>query len=121
MADSIASKLTFYTDEDVNGLAITIARNLGVQIVTANDAGLLGADDPEHFAYALEHSCVLVMGNITDFIPMLRDWLAAGHDHPGIVFINSRHRQDSRLIAEELCIWYEAGTPDDMKNQTWWI
>jgi hypothetical protein len=52
---------------------------------------------------------------------MFKEWLAAGRDHPGIVFIHPHHHKSSKLIAEELHLLYEAGTPDDLKNQTYWI
>jgi hypothetical protein len=121
MQEDATPRIVFYTDEDVNGPAIRIARDLGVEIVTANEARMRSADDPDHFAYAVERGYVLVTGNITDFAPMFRDWLAGGQDHPGIVYIYPHHRKNSRLIARELRTLYEAGMPDDMKNQTWWI
>ena len=111
----------FYADEDVNGSAIRIARNLGVEIVTSNEVGLGGSSDEEQFRYAIEHGYVLVTGNIRHFAPMFKEWLAAGRDHPGIVFIHPRHHKNSNLIAEELHILHEAGTPDDLKNQAYWI
>jgi hypothetical protein len=112
---------SFYADEDVNGLAIRIACSLGVRIVTSNEVGLSGSYDEEQFRYADEHGYVLVTGNIRHFAPMFKAWLAAGRDHPGIVFIHPRHHRNSKRIAEELHLLFEAGTPDDLKNQVYWI
>jgi hypothetical protein len=111
----------FYTDEDVNGAAIRIARNLGVKIITSTEVGSGGCSDEEQFRYAIKHGYVLVTGNIRHFAPMLKEWLAAGRDHPGIVFIHPRHYKNSRLIAEELHLLHEAATPDDLRNQVYWI
>jgi hypothetical protein len=115
------SRTSFYADEDVNGPAIRIARNLGVRIVTSNEVGPGGFSDKEQFRYAVEHGYVLVTGNIRHFAPMFKEWLEAGRDHPGIVFIHPRHHKNSNLIAEELHLLHEAGTPDDLKNQAYWI
>ena len=113
--------ISFYTDEDVNGRAIKIAQNLGVKIVTSSEVELGGSSDEEQFRYAVEHGYVLVTGNIRHFAPMFKEWLAAGRDHPGMVFIHPHHHKNSKLIAEESHLLYEAGTPDDLKNQTYWI
>jgi hypothetical protein len=114
-------RVAFYADEDVNGPAIRIARNLGVGIVTSSEVGLSGPSDDEQFSYAVEHGYVLVTGNIRHFAPMFKEWLAAGRDHPGMVFIHPRHHRNSKRIAEELHLLFEAGTPDDQKNQVYWI
>ena len=115
------SELIFYTDDDVHGRAIKMARQLGVQIVTANEAGNRGARDPDHFAYALEHRYILVTGNVTDFEAIYYKWAESGEDHPGMVFIAADLRTSFERIAKELAFIHEAGTVDDLKNRIWRI
>jgi len=43
---------TFHTDEDVNGRAIRLARELSVLIMTTPEAGLRGTTDEVHFTQA---------------------------------------------------------------------
>lgn len=96
--------LTFYTDDNVDGPAIRIARELGVDIVTSDEADLLGAEDLVHFRYALDHDYVLVTGNFKHFEPLFIEFLATGEDHPGMVFIRARHHKNSVLIAQTLAL-----------------
>ncbi len=108
---------TLYTDEDVDGDSIRLARKLGAKIVTARDAGLPKAGDPVHFDYAAEHGYVMVTGNIQDFDPLLKEWQAARQGHPGMIYITPRHAKNSYLIAEWLALYtYEA-----MENRVEWI
>jgi hypothetical protein len=92
----------FYTDDDVNGIAIRMARKRGVQIVTSAEAGLGGADDADHFAHAVEQGYVLMTANIQDFAPLFAGWLADGNSHPGIVFITGLNNQRPALLAAAL-------------------
>lgn len=120
-SDAEDVKITFYTDDDVDGPAIRWARNLSVPIVTANDAGNRGAYDPVHFAYAAEHNLVLVTGNVQDFEKLFYEWAQSGRDHPGMVLITPEHRTSSGLIAQELQILYELETQSFMRNRIWRI
>lgn len=108
---------TLYTDEDVDGGGIKLARKLGAQIVTAKDAGLLTAGDPAHFEYAIEHNYIMVTGNIRDFDPLLREWQATRQGHPGMIYITPKHAKSSYLIAEWLALY----TYESMENRVEWI
>lgn len=113
--------IIFYTDDDVNGEAIRWARNLGVQIVTANEAGNRGADDPIYFDYAAAHGYVLVTGNIRDFEALFYRWAESGREHPGMVLIRPEVRTSAGWIAQELQILFEAASPEYMINRIWRI
>jgi hypothetical protein len=115
------ARITFYTDEDVNGAAIRIARTRGVSIITADEAGMLGAADSDHFEHAIEKGVILVTANIRHFKPLFDGWMAAGRDHPGAVLITSKKYEDSHTIADELTLIHEAAEPEDMKNRIWWV
>jgi hypothetical protein len=117
----MADRVIFYTDDNVDGPAIRIARARGVALVTSHEVGLLGAPDPQHFDHAIEHGYVLVTVNTVDFRPLYEARLAQGKHHPGVLFIKPEHYKNSGLIADELTFWYEAGTVDDLKNRMVWI
>jgi len=95
---------TLYTDTDVNGRAIRMARRINpdIRIVTADEVGMRYASDPQHFAYAIEHGYVLVTGNIQDYRPLVRDWLKAGKDHPGIAYITDAASRRPSIVAQLL-------------------
>jgi hypothetical protein len=110
-------KPTFYTDDDVDGLAIRIAKDQGVSIITSYDAGLLGADDPVHFRYAWENGYVLVTGNRRDYIVLFGEAIGSVKEYPGIVFIKPSVREMSNHIANYLRLFYEAGDQRDFQNR----
>lgn len=107
----------FHTDEDVDGNAIRLAKGLNVQIITTAEAGLIGADDKAHFEYAVEHSCIMVTANIQDYAPLVRKWIEAGYDHPGIVYITGKRHNNPYRIARTLLILANR----TMTNQDVWI
>jgi hypothetical protein len=90
-----------FTDADVDGPAIKLAGEWDVEIVRAADVRLRTAPDPIIFEYALEHGYVVVTGNIQDYAPLVKAWLASGETHPGIICITKKHRTNSQytLIA----------------------
>lgn len=59
-----------------------------VVAVTA-DAGLRGLDDPGVFAEAQSTGLVVVTYNVRDFEPMGREWVDAGREHAGLVFVSN--------------------------------
>ncbi len=105
----------------MHGKAARVARKRGVQVITSNEAGNLGAADDIHFAYAIERNYVLVTANIGDYLPLFNQWLAEGKTHPGLVLVSSAHIKNYILIANELQLIAIAGTPEDIRNGTWWI
>ena len=107
----------FYADEDVDGGAIKIARNIGVEIITVNDAGNRTADDPTQFAYAVEHGYVFVTNNEKDFRPLYIELSINMEEHPGVIFIKSEHRKNSVLVAREL----KEQSEKELANQQVWI
>lgn len=57
----------------------------GIDLETADEAGLRGLADEEHLAFAAQNGRVLVSFNIGDFFALHTDWLNAGRSHAGIV------------------------------------
>lgn len=74
-------EIRFYTDENV-AKAVTLGLRLrGVEVMSAREAGLLGANDAAHMALALAESRVIFTQD-DDFLGLS----AHGHAHAGIVY-----------------------------------
>jgi hypothetical protein len=114
-------RIVFYTDDNVHGGAIRQARQMGLSLVTAYEAGNYGADDVVHFAYALDYQYVVVTGNILDFEKLFYEHAATGKDQPGLVLISPRIYKNAGLIAQELRLISEAADQNTMKNRLWRI
>jgi predicted nuclease of predicted toxin-antitoxin system len=85
--------LRFHLDENVDvALAQALIRR-GFDVSTASSAGLVGADDLEHLAFALREGRVLVTHD-TDFLRLA----AKGKPHAGIAFSNIRARTITEML-----------------------
>ena len=77
----MAAKPRFYTDEGVANAVANGLRQRGADVMTAREAGMLGAPDPEHLARALEENRVLVTHD-ADYLRLH----ANGFRHAGIAY-----------------------------------
>ena len=75
------SEIRFYADEHVATAIVTALRLGGADILTAAEAGLLGADDNEHLQFALSQRRVIFTQD-ADFLRLS----AVGQSHAGIVY-----------------------------------
>jgi predicted nuclease of predicted toxin-antitoxin system len=111
-------EIVFYTDDDVNGKAIKIARNRGVAILTTLEAGRAGAEDDAHFAYAIEHNYIMVTANRLDFEDLFYEWAKTGKDHPGLILIGALLNQNPRRLADSLEECFKTAlSPEDFRNR----
>ena len=101
------SKISFYTDEHVPGAVVKGLRLRGVDVLTCQEASMLGADDEEHLAFAASKSRVLFTQD-TDFIRLH----AAGISHTGIAYV-PQQTSISKIINSLLLVW-EVLEPEEM-------
>ncbi|MDO8672128.1 MAG: DUF5615 family PIN-like protein [Dehalococcoidia bacterium] len=73
--------ITFYLDEHVHSAIAYGLRRRGLDVITAKDAGLLGARDEQHLAFAIRNGRVILTQD-ADFLRLH----AYGHQHCGIVY-----------------------------------
>ena len=79
-------RIRFYLDEDaMDSDLVRALRVRGIEIVTANDIGLIALPDEKHLSWAAENGRVLYSFNVSDFMALHVSYLAAGKDHAGIV------------------------------------
>ena len=83
--------ITFHLDENVDHAIAHGLRLRGIDVTTATDAGLIGASDARHIAFALAENRVI----FTQDQDLLRHH-QAGDQHAGIVY----SQQGARSIGE---------------------
>ncbi|MEM1271784.1 MAG: DUF5615 family PIN-like protein [Bacteroidota bacterium] len=104
------SEITFYLDEHIPRAVASGLRRRGVSAITLPEAGMLGASDEEHLAYAREHGLVIVTQD-ADFLR-----LAGGSsDHGGIVY--GRPGREIGQLVRALVLIAEVLTREEMKGQ----
>src|SRR5689334_10312977 len=95
--------LRFHLDEHV--ASAIAAGHRGVDVTTAADAGLLGAEDDAHVAFALSQGRV-VFTNDEDFLALHE----RGTEHAGIAYCHQQGRSTGRLFAAS-CSFGNISTP----------
>ena len=88
MSDSVC----YYLDEHIPPAVAQGLRNRGVEVVTVNEADMLGADDNEHLTFTQTESCVLVTHD-DDFLRLVAERVP----HSGIVYV-PRERSIGEMV-----------------------
>jgi len=81
----MSKEIKFYTDEQVPTSVVIGLRLRGVDVLTTKEAGMLGASDEEHIAFAKNEERVLFTQD-DDFLRLH----AKGVNHSGIVYAHQR-------------------------------
>ncbi len=77
----MAERIKLYTDEHIPRAVVRGLRERGVDTLTVSEAGMLGASDEEHLAFARGEGRVLFTQD-DDFLRLH----ASGAEHSGIVY-----------------------------------
>jgi predicted nuclease of predicted toxin-antitoxin system len=76
--------LGLYLDDCANSRELQgLLEEDGHRVITPANAGLLGADDEDHFLFARQHNLVLLTKNPGDFVALHRQH----PDHPGMFLV----------------------------------
>jgi hypothetical protein len=79
-------QIRLYLDEDAQrGSLVKALRERGVDVETANEAGLVNVADDLHLAYATAQSRVLYSFNIGDYNRPHSEYLKRNETHAGII------------------------------------
>lgn len=100
--------IRYHLDENVSGAVAIALRRRGVDVTTAADAALIGADDEEHLRFALSENRVVVTHD-DDFTRLHSD----GVQHAGICYCHAQKYSISGLLRLLLLI-HECLTEDEM-------
>ena len=81
-----------YIDEDSGDRNLVQAlRARGVDVVTAQEVGMIERTDEEHLQFATSRNRVLNSFNREDFLRLHSQYLAEGKDHAGLLLARQQH------------------------------
>ncbi len=101
-------RVRYLFDEHFANVPARVLRTKGIDVITAADAGLRGADDTQVLARAHASSRVIVTRD-QDFLRLN----AEGRPHAGIVFVGKGIRTIGELI-EMLLLVHDAFSAEEM-------
>jgi predicted nuclease of predicted toxin-antitoxin system len=100
--------IKFYTDEHVHpGIAKALRKNK-IDVLAAQQAGMLNAGDDSHLQFAAAEGRVMITQD-EDFLKLHKKM-----NHKGIAY--AHQRTSMRQIIEGLLLIYEAMTEEEMGN-----
>lgn len=85
MAETARLFVAVYTDEDITRELAPALRERGFDALSANEAGMLHADDIEQLRYAAQHDMALLTCNADDFLSLAQQYAQQGLTHSGII------------------------------------
>jgi hypothetical protein len=106
----MSGEIKFYFDEHVHSAVASGLKHRGVDVLTSQEANMLGAADEEHLAFAQLHHRVTVTQD-DDFLKLH----ASGIEHSGIVY-TPQHTPIGYFVRGLLLV-YQVLTPEEIKNQ----
>jgi uncharacterized protein with PIN domain len=93
-------EIRFHLDENVHGAIAKGLRLRGVDVTTTHEAGLIGASDEDHLAFALAQKRVVVTHD-DDFLRLV----SGGAAHAGIVYSAPRHLTIGQTVHGLMRLW----------------
>ncbi len=107
--------MRLYTNESVPVAVAEGLKRRGVDAFTARDVSNLGLSDEEQLTFAHSQGAVIFTHD-DDFLQIaLTTWLAAGHEHSGIVYTHQQRFGMGEII-RRLKVLDELLTQTDMDN-----
>ncbi len=103
-------RVRFYLDEHVNPAVAAGLRRRNIDVLTTQEADMLGASDEEHLALAASQNRVTFTQD-NDFARLH----ARGIEHAGIVYV--RQHIPIGYIVRGLILIRQVLSPDEMKNR----
>ena len=103
--------IRFHLDEHCPTVLADGLRRRGIDVTTTPEAGLQGAEDPEHVAFALGQGRVIFTQD-EDFLAIH----AAGIPHPGIAYCHQGTRSLGEIIRGLVLLW-EVYEPEEMADR----
>ena len=112
--------IAFYTDENVDQRIIHGLRRRGVDVLTAQEAGLRGTlPDVQHLEFAVAHGRALLTAD-TDLLEIADQWNTQGRSPQGVVFYHQRWTSVGHAVREAHAIAHGLD-PDALKSRVLFI
>lgn len=106
----MSKEIRFYTDEHVPPTVVNGLRHRGVDVLTAQEAGMLSASDKEHLALSVSQGRVIFTQD-DDFLRLH----SKGMKHSGIVYAHQQTPISD--IVRGLMLVYQVLDAVEMQNQ----
>jgi len=110
----VTDRIRLYTDEHVSRAVVNGLRQRGVDVLPVAEAGLLGASDEGHLAFARREERVLFTQD-DDFLRLH----ASGTVHAGLVYTPQQTPVGEAIRG--LMLIHELMTPDEMRGHVEYI
>ena len=107
----MAEPLRCHLDEHVHPAVAEALRRRGINVTTTVEAGLRGADDQDHIAYAWRERRVIVTHD-DDFLR----WHSRRAPHAGIAYCHPQKRTMGQIV-ETLALMHKLLTREEMTGQ----
>ena len=102
-------RLRFLFDQHVNGPALHVLQDQGVDVVHVSEVGLARADDAALLQWAHNESRIIVTRNYRDFAPLVEALATRRPSFPGVLFLATSVRQsDVAAHVRALTTWIAA-------------
>ena len=106
--------IRYVTDEHVPRAVADGLRKRGVEVITIEEAGLLGADDEEVLSFARTEGRVIVTQD-QDFLQIA----AGGADHPGVAYAPQGRSIGEMVRLLDLLV--QVGTAEEIEGKVEYI
>ncbi len=106
----MAEPVRYFFDQHIHAAVAHGLQNQGLDVLTAQDAGRCGLDDPDQLQFATAEGRVLVTHD-TDFLVLA----ASGVQHAGIAWCHAKKYSIGELI-QMLVLLHNVYDADGMKN-----
>lgn len=105
--------MRFLLDEDVNPTVATIAKGLGLDVVSVHEILRRGYDDESQLRYSASQNRAFITRNRNDFLRLSLAFFQAGELHAGVLIVpHSLPNHRPERIAHALKRWLEgSGDP----------
>jgi hypothetical protein len=111
------SQIRLYVDEDASEHSVVKAlRNRGIDVITALDAGMSGAADEAHLAFAISQGRIIYSLNVGHFCRLHGEFLAQNRDHSGIILIPKQRYSIGEKV-RRLMQLIDSSSAEEMRNR----
>ncbi len=86
--------MRFYLDEDLSQVVAQLARDMGIDVLSAQESGRRGLSDAEQMSFAVQERRCLVTVNCRDYIPFCREYAAQELPHFGVLCLSASIRAE---------------------------
>jgi len=108
------AKLCFYLDENIQTALADALMTRGVDALTTQVAGNVGAEDFHQLTYAAEKERTMLSYNKRDFALLHYQWMKIGRPHAGLILSD---QLPIGVILRRLMRLYYSVNLEDMKNR----